>query len=146
MVKEIVLYDGSTGALSKNTCSGWSEPEADYMWSCDKVAYFEFSPKVVKVTKPCQVYLKLVVAPYLSNPTLMSQPIAVYCMGSRAVSLSLAKETEVEIPFYFDPKTDGALRFDFDFPGAMSPLEIGDSADPRPLGFRLYSLILEVED
>lgn len=144
MAKEIVLYDGSTGALSKNTCSGWSEPEADYMWSCDKVAYFEFSPKVVKIDKAATISLKIVVTPYLSHPTLTSQPIAIYCMGSRTTSLSLTKETEIEIPFYFDPKTDGALRFDFDFPGATSPLEVGDSADPRPLGFRLQSLILEV--
>ncbi len=144
MAKEIVLYDGFAESLVKCIKGGWSEPEAEFMWSCEKLAFFEFSTDAIQLKKATNAKLNLIIMPYVSLPVLASQAVAIYCMGKRVKSLKTSHEHLVEIPFHYDPEFDPVLRLDFDFPDAVSPLDIGESADERSLGFRLFKLSVVV--
>lgn len=122
--------------------SGWSEPGADAVWSVDSPAMLVFWVP----PSSSDLRVSLDVMPYL--PQAFPQlAVEVLADGRKLARWEFARgrpvpKTELTIPAALLVAHDGnvALKFRFDQP--RSPLQAGESADPRRLALLLRGLRL----
>jgi hypothetical protein len=115
--------------------SGWSYPEDDRVWSDGRLAIMSL-PQPVDFE---DILIEFEVTPYCA-PQLGAQRVRV-SNGNRLIAASTIKQ-----PGKFSllmpkeqTKADG-IELKWEFPDAISPMELGISLDPRRLGIALHSL------
>lgn len=140
-MKHGFFYDGSTKDLNVVEKYGWSEPEDKFTWSEEKVArlVFEYDPNGIKSD---DTVLNFDFEPYIIRPMAAQQTVAIYCNGRRCASRVLRFRETVSVKVDPEMLKKGRMEFEFDFPEAVSPVEVGESGDERLLGVKMFSLYL----
>jgi hypothetical protein len=123
-----------SGSLAWLT-SGWSYPEDSHVWSDGNGAVMTLP----QPSRCCEMLLDFDVNPFCFPP-LTSQRIRVTCANRLIAESSLgqAGKFTVVVP-RMSPAADGIV-LKWEFPDAMSPMELGANADPRKLAIALRSL------
>ena len=118
---------------------GWSQTEQGFTWTEGGAASLSFRPP-----KPAQpVTLRMTLGGNVHLPNVPFQPVDVYANGEKIASWQVAekKECVATIPENLIASRP-VLTVDLQIPKAVSPSDLGQSADPRRLGLRCFEMNL----
>lgn len=128
------------GPSKRFRASGWSQPEDDKTWTEGTSAVLNFSglPSAKALT------LKMTLAGLIKAPDLSAQPVEVFANGRKVAEWSVAEKNQFVVVI---PKgtvsAEGTLKLEFRIPRATAPKALGQSSDPRVLGFCCFDFVIE---
>jgi len=121
---------------------GWSHPEEKHTWTAGQRATLK-----IPITEPkSSILLKLNFMPYLYPSKLDQQIIQVSVNNEKLADWSI-KWPGFQERFLIVPKRrisdSNSLVITFKIPNATSPLQMGDTTDPRHLGIGVHTLAMK---
>lgn len=132
-----VIHFGSGGNAEKYLTLGWSGPEEEFRWTDGQTAVFEcYLPKPKR-----DFVLKMTIIPFLGNNHIECQRVSILMNDHKLKDVLRVSDTEnltIEIPHNcFEEEIQ---RITFELPDAISPKDLGISADARTLGIAVRTL------
>ena len=125
------------GNAEKYLTLGWSGPEEGFRWTDGHTSVFEcYLPK-----PKTDLVLKMTIIPFLGNNQIECQRVSILMNDHKLKDVLRVSDTEnltIEIPHnYFEEEIQ---RITFELPDAISPKDLGVSADARTLGIAVRML------
>jgi len=136
-VPDSIVHFGIGGNEEKYLTQGWSYPEEGFRWTNGRTAVFEcYLPR-----PKTDLILKMTITPFLGNDHRKCQRISILMNDHKledVLHVSHTLNLDIKIPYdYFEEEVQ---RITFDIPDAISPNDLGISADGRTLGIAVRML------
>lgn len=135
-----VVRGGTGGSADRYQTQGWSPPEEGFTWTDGDSAALEFS-----LGDDRDLVLTMTFRPYLVKGKHDSQEMRVRANGHVIGNDTLSSEgfQEISLAIPGDVLDGETLKIVFEFPDAVSPRELGVSADSRRLGIAMETLRID---
>ena len=136
-VSGLDIVFGQQGNATAALGTGWSVPEAGYIWSVGHRSELHLP------ASPC-CDLELEVAPFVHGDRLRSQRLAVFANGNQVASVEVTDHAVIAASLPAEAMQPGVpLTLVFETPDATAPSEITASDDGRVLAFSFRRLLLK---
>ncbi|OFY66316.1 MAG: hypothetical protein A3H98_02875 [Bacteroidetes bacterium RIFCSPLOWO2_02_FULL_36_8] len=119
--------------------NGFSFPEKNFTWSNNYKSNLVFN---IDINKNQDMRVVAKIFPYLAGGKLKEQKVMYYLNGVKSGEWSVNKSGFYEIKFNNSKLKNNMLIITFEYPDAISPLEVTGSGDPRILAIAFENITI----
>ena len=120
--------------------NGWSSLESNFFWSESRYASIILPIKLKKK----KIGIQFIIQPFLFAGKVAEQNLELFINGIYCHGQTFYKNEQEIVFIEIDSSLvfSNSLKIDLIMPSAISPAQIGASADMRKLGFKLFEINL----